>query len=88
LYEKDILLRNCAILRDRLAAIVDKRTSEKKPKDQIQRVHGSTDFMIWIASEENAVELVELIKDGAVGIDDLENLISAHSIIDCAIKSR
>ena len=64
----------------RLACITNEKITDKKPKDQVKRIYGQTAFKIWMVSEINAIELVNLILDSAVGIDDLTNLMSAHEM--------
>jgi len=62
----------------RAAVIAESRVAEIEPKDQIQVSSGLTKFLIWMSSELSAITLVELVKDMAAGVDDLENLMSAR----------
>ena len=61
-------------------ACITERQAKMKPKDQHRRVYGMTAFKIWMMSEINAIELLNLINDGTAYIDDLINLMSAHEM--------
>ena len=62
-----------------LAAITSERITDKKPKDQIQRVHGLAAFKIWIRSELNALELVKMTLIGDMDIDGYVSLFQEHA---------
>jgi len=64
----------------RTADITQSVEAEKRPKSRMLTKSGLTTFSIWTAAEINALTLVELIKDMAVGIDDLVSLMTKLSM--------